>query len=159
MKKALFIILLASVASGAQASEFLYILSAKAKLLAHPSFKAETVQNVTKGEKVKELAKNNNWFQVEYKGKVGWLSRLSVSPNPPMKRVSLLAKNNTEDLANESRRRASSLSTTAAVRGLRTNDRARVSDGTISNYDALARMESINVSDDEVSQFLATIDR
>lgn len=153
MKRILITLSLAMVPFMAQADEYLYILSAKAKILTQPSFKASIVDRVSKGEKVVELAKNNNWFKVRYKGKEGWLSRLAVSPNPPMKKVTLLAEKD-ETLASEARRRASSMSTTAAVRGLRADERTRMSQDNVADYDALAMMEGVSVEDQEVWRFL-----
>lgn len=153
MKKTIAALTLALTPFMAHGEDFLYVLSAKAKLLSEPSFKAQIIDNMSKGEKVVELEKNKHWFKVKHNDKIGWLSRLAVSPNPPMKRVTLLAKHD-ENLANESRRRASELSTTAAVRGLREEERARLSDDTTVNYDALAQVESIAIDEAEVWRFL-----
>ena len=153
MKKIIITLCLAMAPLWAHAEEYLYILSAKAKILSEPSFKAAVVDRVSKGQKVVELAKNNMWFKVRFKGQEGWLSRLTVSPNPPMKKVTLLAKED-DTLASEARRRASSQSTTAAVRGLRADERTRMSDSTATDYHALAMMESVSVDDAEVWQFL-----
>ena len=141
--------------TSAMAEDYLYILSAHAKILAEPSFKSKAVQRVTKGEKLVELDKTNRWFKVNYKGKEGWVSRLSVSPHPPMKRRSRLVKAD-ESLQNESRRRASSVSTTAAVRGLRGESRSRLSDGNQSDFAALAKLETSDVKDSEALEFLAS---
>lgn len=153
MKKILMSLCLALAPFGAHAESYLYILSAKAKLLAEPSFGAPIMESLTKGEKVVELEKNTHWFKVQHNDKVGWLSRLAVSPNPPMKRLTLLAGHD-ETLANESRRRASDLSTTAAVRGLREDERARLSDATSTNYEALSHVEALSIDDNEVLQFI-----
>ena len=136
-----------------QADEFLYILSAKAKLLSKPSYGAQTIERITKGQRVTTLDKTNHWFKVQHKEKIGWISRLAVSPNPPMKRVSLLAKKDTK-LRNQARRRASAITTTAAVRGLRGDSRNRISDSENENFTALAKMETFNVSTDKVEQFI-----
>jgi len=140
----------------AMAEEYLYILSAHAKILSEPSFNASSVQNVTKGEKLVSLEKTNRWFKVTYKGKEGWVSRLAVSPHPPMKRVSRLVKVDADALQGESRRRASNVSTTAAVRGLRGEGRSRLSDGNQTDFEALASMEANNVTDNEALEFLAS---
>lgn len=137
--------------------KYLYILSARAKLLSEPSFKSESLDNISKGQKVETISKTNNWFQVKYRNQVGWLSRLSVSPHPPMKRVSLLAKADSS-MVNQSRKRASAVSTTAAVRGLRGDGRSRVSDQNATDYDTLAKIESMHIDNRELSQFMAGLE-
>lgn len=151
----LFAISLLMPISSAMAEDYLYILSAHAKIMSEPSFSASAVERATKGEKLVSLKKTNRWFKVNYKGKEGWISRLAVSPHPPMKRVSRLAKAG-DTLQNESRRRASSVSTTAAVRGLRGEGRSRLSDANQTDFEALAHVESAKVTDDEALEFLAS---
>ncbi|MEK6748165.1 MAG: SH3 domain-containing protein [Pseudomonadota bacterium] len=158
MKKSLLIAVLAlgpSIAMGAD--EILYILSARANLLSEPSFKSAIVGSMTRGEKVVELDKNTNWFKVRYQDKEGWLSRLSVSPNPPMKRISLLAEDD-QQLSQDARRRASTNTNTASVRGLRADgDRSRASDKDAVDYAALRTMEGMHVDDKDVQVFLTDL--
>ncbi|MDH4273559.1 MAG: SH3 domain-containing protein [Gammaproteobacteria bacterium] len=158
MKKGLIIIILALGPTVAMAAdEILYILSARANLLSEPSFKSEIVGSMTRGEKVIEIAKNNNWFKVRYQEKEGWLSRLAVSPNPPTKRVTLLAEHD-EQLSNDARRRASTNTNTASVRGLRADaDRSRTSDKDTADFAALKKMEGLAIDDQMVAQFLADL--
>ncbi|MDH5694426.1 MAG: SH3 domain-containing protein [Gammaproteobacteria bacterium] len=155
MKKLILLLSLSTLSVGAYAEDFLYILSARAKLLSAPSFNAAVVRDVTKGEKLVSLEKTQRWFRVSYKGKEGWISRLAVSPHPPMKRKSRLASADV-DLKDSSRRRASAIASTAAVRGLREDGRARLSDDSIADYGMLARMENVNISDNEVHRFSQT---
>lgn len=157
MKKIMFIIALGAVTLNVQAEEFLYILSAQAKLLEQPSFGSTEVAHLTKGQKVVELEKNNHWFKVQFQDSVGWLSRLAVSPNPPSKRTSLLA-DASENLVDNARMRASTAATTAAVRGLRADERARVTDKMSGqNFEAVANMEATQFSDSDVKTFLSQL--
>ncbi|MDH5546039.1 MAG: SH3 domain-containing protein [Gammaproteobacteria bacterium] len=159
MRKQLLLAAALMMAGGmAQAEEsFLYILSARAKLFAEPSFQSKSLEKISKGQKVVSLQKTNNWFKVKYRDQVGWLSRLSVSPHPPMKRVSLLAKGD-DNLIQQSRMRSSAVSTTAAVRGLRDDgSRARVSDKNVANFTALTRVETSDITDHDVELFLAEL--
>lgn len=156
MKKIALLLTLFLAAPFAQAEEYLYILSARAKLLSDPSFGSKTIENMTKGEKVIELEKTNNWFKVQYEGKTGWLSRLSVSPHPPVKRKRRLASVDTK-LQDNSRRRASNVSTTAAVRGLSELDRSRLNSKDVMNFAALETMENVEISDTEVYAFMDSV--
>ncbi|MDH5230575.1 MAG: SH3 domain-containing protein [Gammaproteobacteria bacterium] len=155
MKKLIFLVLgmmLSTVQVHAE-DDVLYVLSARAKMFAEPSFNASAVSSITKGEKVISLDKNNRWFKVSYKGKEGWMSRLSVSPHPPMKRASRLATSD-ETLSNESRRRASAVSSTAAIRGLRADNRSRMSDSDAVDFAALEQVENLQIAEDEIISFL-----
>jgi uncharacterized protein YgiM (DUF1202 family) len=136
---------------------YLYILSARAKLLSEPSFSSQSLDQISKGQKVETISKTNNWFKVKYRNQVGWLSRLSVSPHPPMKRVSLLAKGD-KSIVNQSRLRSSAVSTTAAVRGLRSDGRSRVSSKSATDYQTLAKIEAFHVDKRELDQFIAGLD-
>ena len=73
------------------AEEFIYVMSARAKILSSPSFGSPTIRNVLKGERLVSIEKNNNWYKVKFGNKTGWLSRLSVSYHPPMKRTRRMA--------------------------------------------------------------------
>lgn len=157
MKKlALLLALAVAMPSIANAEEYLYILSARAKLLSNPAFGSKTIDNLSKGEKVVNLEKQNNWFKVSYDGHVGWLSRLSVSPHPPVKRKRRLA-NVDSKLKENSRRRASNVSTTAAVRGLKDLERSRLNSKDVMNFGSLAAMEQIELNDSEVYAFMDSI--
>ncbi len=153
MKRLTFFIAFMSFAVTAQASDFLYILSAQAKILAEPTFNSALVDRVSKGEKLVALGKKNNrWFKVRYNGKEGWVSRLAVSPNPPSKRRHRLAKAD-KAIVDNARRRASSNSTTAAVRGLRGEERSRAN-LVDANYAALNMVEDTLIRDQEAIAFL-----
>jgi len=158
MKKILLLIAIAALSSNAVAKdEYLYVMSAKAKLLSKPVFGSQHLGIISKGQKVITIKKTNNWFQVKFNGKIGWLSRLTVSPHPPMKRVKVigLAK---ADISKHSRLRASSVSTTAAVRGLRADGRSRVNGNAVSDFAALEKMESLSIHENDVIAFMNKIE-
>ncbi len=154
MKKALLLLMLLMIVlpSFASAEEYLYVMSKRAKLLSDPVFGSKTIDNLSKGEKMVNLEKQNNWFKVEYAGSVGWVSRLSVSAHPPLKRSRRIASNDNK-LQENSRRRASTVSTTAAVRGLKEVERSRLNEKNTMDFAAVARMESLIIPDAEVYAF------
>jgi len=155
MKKLLFFVTCFLLPFTSSADNFLYVLSAKARIMSEPSFNSATIERISKGQKVESIAKNNHWFKVKYKNKTGWLSRLSVSSTHPIKRVSLLAKNN-QQLKNESRRRASTVSTTAAIRGLRGIGRHSASDNNKVDYETLAKIENMHINADDIAAFMSS---
>lgn len=131
----------------------LYIQSKKAKILALPKFKAAVVTTVKKGDELVLLGKKGNWYQVRIGEKAGWISKLLVSSKPPMKKVSLFSTLY-RFFNKKSRRRASTVVTAGAVRGLTADDRKRASQDIHSNYAALEIMEQFSVSEEELDTFI-----
>jgi hypothetical protein len=71
---------------------------------------------------------------------------------PPLDKKDVYGKQ-LEELADKARRRPSAFTTTAAARGLK-EKRRRFADKYQLDYDALEKMESIQISDQEASEFL-----
>ncbi len=151
MKITMFILLLCF--SCAVAAEELYVKSTKGKLHAEPGFKNPVVLVLNKGDKVNVLERKLDWIKVKAGDKSGWISKLLVSENPPLDRITVIKGEETEAQKESVRRRASSASTAAAARGLREDGRARVSDSEQANYDALNKMEQQGVDESEVEKF------
>jgi len=150
----LVLIFLAPIVS--HADDVLYVMSKRAKILSSPAFGSTTIENVLKGEKLISIGKNTNWYKVKYGDKEGWLSRLSVSTHPPMKRKRRMASVDRK-MQDNSRRRASAVSTTAAVRGLSHIDRSRVSSKDVMNFASLDQMEALEIADADVVAFMNDI--
>lgn len=155
-RMSLILALFIAVPMSAFAEDVMYIMSARAKLLSSPTFGSKTIENVIRGEKIIAVEKKTNWYKVKYNDKTGWVSRLSVSSHPPLKRSRRMAKADSK-LLNNSRRRASSVSTTAAVRGLTNIDRSRVSNSESMDYASVELMENYYVADEDVVSFMNNI--
>ncbi len=151
MKRILFILLVCF--AGTVAAEELYVKSTVGKLLTEAGFKNPVVAVLNKGDKVEVLERKQDWVKVKIGDKTGWISKLLVSPNPPLERATAIKGEETEAQKNSVRRRASSSSTAAAARGLREDGRARVSDSEQANYEALKKMEESSVPPSEVENF------
>lgn len=149
----LLVALFIAIPASAIAGDVMYVMSARAKLLSSPSFGSKTISNVIKGEKIVAVEKKANWYKVIYNEKTGWVSHLSVSSHPPLKRSRRMAKADTK-LMDNSRRRASSVSTTAAVRGLTDIDRSRVSNNEQMDYASVELMENYQIADQDVVSFM-----
>jgi len=157
MKKLAFILALVIAAPvSAFAGDIMYVMSKRAKLLSSPAFGSKTLENFSKGEKLIAIEKKANWYKVIYNEKTGWVSRLSVSSHPPLKRARRMAKADSKLMQN-SRRRASSVSTTAAVRGLTDINRSRVSNDERLDFAAVELMENYQINDEDVISFMAVI--
>jgi len=153
MKKiSIFVLIFMSYAVSGFAAD-VYVRSVRAKIFAKPSFKSEIIEVATRGETLATLKKQGKWIKVDFSGKTGWVSKYLVSNSPPMKRVSLLAGG--KSLQKSSRRRASAFTSVAAARGLSDYDRARRGQkGYMVDFDALERMEGINIDEDEAVKFI-----
>lgn len=152
MKKYLLTLIMVLFSSTVLSNTNLYIQSVKAKLLEEPNFKSQLVIELKRGTQVQLIEKSGRWIKVKYETSEGWLSSLLVSSNPPLEKKSVL-KGQEKIIKSMARRRASSNSTAAATRGLRKSDRARASDDSHADYQALEQVDSIKIKDAEAWQF------
>ncbi len=130
----------------------LYVQSVKAPILSAPSLGSPKLAEAKKGEPLKEMEKQGNWYKVSYKDKTGWVSRLLVGQRPPASKVSVL-EGAGEKLETGARKRASAFTTAAAARGF-AEERSRVSDKYKVDFARVEHMEAIKVSDEEALAFL-----
>jgi len=134
-------------------AETVYVHARQANILSGPSVKAPVVTLVKRGQALVVDAKQGRWLQVSVNNRQGWVSRLLVKNKPVMDRVSVL-QDADEQLQSNARRRASSATESAATRGLRSDDRLRLSDESVVDFDSLERMEGLSVSEDDAVTFL-----
>jgi len=136
----------------AWADNTLYVQSAKAKLLESPSFKSKLLHNIKKGTKLQIVETAERWVKVKHNDQLGWISKLLLSPTPPIQKDSVLyhQKNNVNQKA---RRRASSTATAAATRGFRSEQHSRSSDLEHGDYNALEKVEAIKIEETEIRDF------
>src|SRR3989338_4634560 len=130
----------------------LYVQSVRAPIFLEPTLGSKRLTESVKGELLKEMDKKGDWYQVDYKGVNGWISRLLVSTKPPLGKVSILEETE-EMLEKGARKRASAFATAAAARGL-AEERARISDKYKVDYEGVEWMEALKIADEEASKFL-----
>ncbi|OGV97613.1 MAG: hypothetical protein A3I04_03585 [Nitrospinae bacterium RIFCSPLOWO2_02_FULL_39_110] len=147
----LFVVSLLLVVPSLVSAADLFVQSVKAPIFSAPSLGSQKIAEAVRGEMLKELEKKGDWYKVSYKDKVGWVSRLLVGTTQPMGKV-LLAEEGGEKLEKGARKRASAFTTAAAARGL-AEERARLSDKYKVDYKSVEAMETMKISDDEVSKF------
>ncbi len=134
-------------------AETVYVHSRIAPLMAAPSLTATRIGELKLGDRLQADRLQNGWYHVESQNGSGWINRLMVKSYPPAKTQKIASKSQ-EHLARRARVRPSSLASTAAARGLRT-DRKRCSLKLWADYKALAKMESFRVTPQEARSFLA----
>jgi len=136
----------------------LYVHSVKAPLYRTPSISSKEIIELKEGTKIIGIEEKANWYKVRYKDKDGWVYKLMVRKTPPLETKNLYVRlrslfRRIHVLRESSRRRPSSYTTTAAARGLR-DKRQRFADKYGHDYDALEKIESIEISDTEALEFL-----
>jgi len=136
----------------------LYVHSVKAPLYQTPSIGSKKIIELKKGAKVIGIEEKTSWYKVRYEGKDGWVYKLMVKKTPPLETKGLFTRlkslfRRIHVLREKSRRRPSSYTTTAAARGLR-DKRQRFADKYRLDYEALEKIESIEISDNQALEFL-----
>jgi ribosomal protein L15E len=136
----------------ASAAFDLYVSSTKAPLYSEPRSGAEKVAEARQGEKLVGLESQGSWYRIDYGGKRLWILNLMVRKTLPPERKTP-SKDEVDQMAQSARTRPSAYTTTAGARGLREkrggqNEKYRL------DYDALEKMESFEVTDEEASAFL-----
>lgn len=134
------------------AADTVYVQSIKAKLYQSPDFKADVVKLAARGDKFSLLEKKGSWYKVSDKKNSYWVARLLVNKREPLSKISVLT-DNTSSLKNNARRRASSVVTAGAARGLTADSRLRANEDSDADYFSLRKIEAISISDQDLQQF------
>lgn len=135
------------------AGEKLYVQSTKATIYADASFQAAVIDTANKGDEVLALESRGTWHKVSFKEKSGWVSSLLLAPQPPQGKITVINEQESPAQNDSARRRVSTTSSAAAARGLRSDERGRVSDEGKANYPALEKVERTTVNENEVREF------
>lgn len=153
-KKSLYPLVLALfLVSFAFAEEVFYVQSAKAKVFSEASFNSGVLVELSRGSKVAVIGKDSNWNKVIINGKTGYISAFLLGKNPPIEKVSPSKEKLTTEGENP-RSRVSHTTAVAGVRGLSQERRARLGKEEKVNYEALEKMESVKISDEELKVFI-----
>lgn len=130
----------------------LYVHSVKAPLYEAPSIGSTRLMELEKGQKIIGIKEKAGWYEVKYRSIRGWIYKLMARKTPPLDKRDVYGKQ-IEELSNRARRRPSAFTTTAAARGLK-EKRRRFANKYQLDYDALEKMESIEIGDKEAFEFL-----
>lgn len=149
---ALLLVLLA-LPVWAAAGGTLYVQSARASLQDNPRLGGARVAELKRGDALVELESAAGWYKVRFGSKIGWVSRLVVSPKAPLGVVSVLGGKSDNEIEGGARRRASGFTTAAAARGL-AEDRARLSQKFRVDYEGVTEMEELRIPSDEAAAFV-----
>ena len=130
-----------------------YVQSVNARIWIGTSFVSKVIGEVGKGQMLVSTGREGRWVKVKYNGKEGYVPFLLLSTHPPIKRTEII-KAEDSDIKQGVRRRASSFTVAAAARGLtkETRERGEIDEG--ANFNALNKMESLAITDEEITQFI-----
>lgn len=143
--------LLASV-SAVFAQDSYYVQSAKARVMAAPSFKAAVLGEASRGTKLSFVKREGRWVKVGFYGKEGYVPLLLVTSHPPLTTRGLIKAEDT-DFRQSVRRRASTYTSAAAARGLAQDDRRRLGGEEHADFAGLEKVEAFMVTEVEVARF------
>lgn len=129
-----------------------YVTSATAKLKSASQMSASDVATVKRGDGLQVLSEAGSFYEVDFNGTKGFVSKLFVSPNKPIGQNDLLKEKSVTD-EKMSRKRAGSYSVSAATRGLSATDRNHGREQFRSNKQALEKVEAQTLKDAEIEKF------
>lgn len=130
-----------------------YVQSVKAKVMSGASFKSGVIAEVGKGHKLISSGREGSWIKVKFNDKDGYVSSLLAATHPPFEKMGVI-KGEDAEIKQGVRRRASSYTSAAAARGLAQDDRRRLSKEEKVDYESLEKVESFQLSSDEISRFM-----
>lgn len=133
--------------------EVYYVQSLRAKVMASPSLRSDVIAEVGRGHKLIAIGREGSWIKVKFKDKDGYIASVLVSEYPPMGKQGLITGEEAT-IKEGARRRASTFVSAAAARGLTPEERKRLSKEVQANYEALEKVESISISDEELERFI-----
>lgn len=133
-------------------ADTLYVLSEKAPLLEAPSFTAATLDQLPRGASLTLVLEDGSWLQVEHGSRMAWVSRWLVGNSPPQQKTSVLTD---AEPTEEVRRRASSVTTAGAIRGLSEGETELGGDP--ADYEELGYLESLRPGPEALETFQAPL--
>lgn len=142
--------LLIILAQSVLAKGNVYVQSTKAKLLSQPKLNADGFP-LSLGESLSPVSEQGLFVQVRAEGKMGWVSKLFVSPLPPGNQIKLGVTSSSSE-AVVARQRASDFTKTAAARGLSETQKMRVrGEGELYDFESLRWLESVSFDTENTS--------
>lgn len=134
------------------AADPVFVHAQEAELREAPGFDAPVVTGLERGAEVERLARQGRWLRVRSGEREGWVFRFLTGPRPPMAKQSVLDESSPE-LGDQTRRRASEVTTAGAARGLTAEERRRLSRQGAADYEALDRLEGLDIPPEDVRAF------
>ncbi len=158
MKTLIFLVIFCLAIALPAIADDMFVSSLKAKVYSSPDTGSAAVSELKRGEKVNVISTQDSWASIEIKGSKGWVQKMFLSKNEPGKKISMIENTDQTSLQNV-RKRASSSVTAASGRGLTGDNslssRARANNKNALSEEELKQVESIDVGEDVLIQFLS----
>ncbi len=138
----------------AVAADTLYVQSVKTNIYASPDFSSQVIAVADQGEELRQIGRDGNWLRVVRGEQYGWVLQHTLSERKPAEKVSFFSSVFDFFKGKSSRKRPSSVVSTAGVRGLTADDKARMDQKEVAAYEAVDQMESMHIRQEEVVQFM-----
>lgn len=136
----------------AGADEALFVQPYRVKVYAKPSIAAEVLGSADSGFKFVSTGREGNWVKLLFKGKQGFIAAVQTARTPPLGKSAAQSVETAPKLGARARTSSSS-AVVAGMKGLTYEDRARITKGDISDYEALDKVEALKISPDELREF------
>lgn len=134
------------------AGESLFVQPFKAKIFAQPSIASEVIGTVDSGFQFASIGKEGRWIKLAFRDRQGYLPTVQTAGTPPLGK-SLMQNAGTGSKLNVRARTSSTNAVVAGVKGFTYEDRARITKGERSDFEALDRVDSMIISPDEINSF------
>ncbi len=154
MRARIFALILIIVSSTVlYAGEIVYVSSKKTHIYQSASLSSDLITVLQRNDEMEVLDQQGVWLQVRASVITGWVSRYSVSSSKPYsQKISIFALLKNFFHTDNKRSRLTLVSTAGGVRGL-TDDESDAIGKT--DFAAVKIMESIELSETEIDQFVA----
>lgn len=135
-----------------------FVQSVHADVYQSPTLKSQKTMSLVKGDPVDVVKESGSFYLISFEGSKGYIYKFLVDKRKISTSDKLYSRLQSfflkiESVSGKSRRRPSSYTATAAARGLR-DKRKNFAQTYVSDYDSLARFESIMIKDEEALAFL-----
>ena len=154
LKKMGLACIIVAISASMALAKVVYVSSYVTSMYKEKSRSSQKVINLRRGARLFVLSNQGPWLKIRYRNKTGWVQKLFTRNRMPGQRMSILGSASKAALLH-ARKRASSNVTAASARGLLDSPRAKnYSSNKAYDPQALARMENMFISDEDLIKFL-----
>lgn len=132
--------------------ESLFVQPYRVKIYAKPSIAAEVLGSADSGFQFVPAGREGSWVKLAFKGKQGFIPVVQTAKTPPLGKSASQAAEAAPKLGARARTSSSS-AVVAGMKGLTYEDRARVTKGDRSDFEALEKVEALKITPDELKVF------
>ena len=150
----ILLLILAGLSNPLNAAETIYVSSKKAKLYKEANFNSDLIASLKQNDVVQLIEHKGIWMQVNYSDIFGWTSQYSVTSTKPFEESISISERLINFFSNENKReRLTLVSTAGGIRGF-ADDETDASGK--KDFDSVAKMESVKISEVEVENFISS---